>query len=199
LPMPTVERADEAELVVLSEMIPLVEEVPPVLLENCHGPIHTLGIDPDRNFRRLKFGKVSRHSAQIVIRESLHHLIHRLDHSQLLPKHDELDGEVEGRLTPEGGDLGDYRLPARAVAGETCGKTRFDCISVNGPHRQQDERRSDYGTPYVTQLAYSITSVENLRGFLLIIQRNAIYTNSVPPFCLPRDGDDVGSATSDDS
>src|SRR5262245_13414405 len=181
--------AGKAGHVLLTGIIPLVAEVATVLFDERPGPLHALGIDRASNFRRRQFRKVSRHAAQIVIRESLHHLIHRLDHSQLLPKHDELDGEVEGGLTPEGGDLGDYRLPARAVAGEACGKTRFNCISVGGQHRQQDERRSDYSTPYVTQLAYSITSVESLRGFLLIIQRNAIYTNSAPSYVPPRRGD----------
>jgi hypothetical protein len=182
--------AGKAGHVLLTGIIPLVAEVATVLFDEGPGPLHALGIDRASNFRRRQFCEVSRDVAQIVIRESLHHLVHRLDHSQLLPKHDELNGKVEGRLTPEGGDLGNYRLPTRAVAGEACRKTRFNRISVGGRHRQQDERRSDYGTSYVTQLAYSTSSVESLRAFLLI--NETPFTPTVPPLRLPATGDGEG-------
>src|SRR5262245_54801334 len=154
--------AGQAGNILFTGIVRVMAEVEAVLLDERPRPFHAGGIGGTvGRLGRRQLRKLRRHIAQIVVSESLHHLIHRFDDPQLLSKHDELDGQVEGRLTSEGGHLGNYRLSVRAVAGETWSKTRFNCISVGGQHRQQDERRSDYVTPYVKQFTCSTISAEN--------------------------------------
>src|SRR4029450_12987025 len=99
-------------------IVPVMAEVTAVLLDERPGPFHAGGIcgTGDRLWR-WQLRNVSRHVAQIVVPESLHHVV--LDNPQFFPEHDQLDREVEGRLPPEGGHLGNCRLSARAVTGET--------------------------------------------------------------------------------
>ena len=111
-------------------------EVAAVLLGERPGPFHARGIDgTGRRLRRRQLRKVRRHAAQIVVVESLHHLVHRFDDAQLFPEHEQLDGQVEGRLTAERGHLGNCRLSVRAVAGEAWSEPRFKRIGVGGQRR----------------------------------------------------------------
>ena len=68
----------------------------------------------------------TRNVAQIVIRESLHRLVHRFDDAQFVAEHEQLNGEVENRLPAEGWYLGNDCLAGGAVAGETGGELLFE-------------------------------------------------------------------------
>ena len=105
--------------ILFTRVIPVMAEVTAVLLDERPGPFHAGGIDgTGRRLGRRQLGKVSRHVAQIVVLESLHYLVHRFNDAQLFPEHEQLDREVEGRLTAERGHLGNCRLSVRTVAGE---------------------------------------------------------------------------------
>ena len=62
------------------------------------------------------------------------------DDAQFFPEHQQLDGEVESRLTAERGHLGVCRLPFGAVAGEAWSEPRFERIGMGTRRRQQNER-----------------------------------------------------------
>lgn len=63
-------------------------EVTSVLLDERLGPFHAGGISGAAGrLRRRQLGNEIRHVAQIVVPQSLHHLVHRFDDAQLFPEH----------------------------------------------------------------------------------------------------------------
>lgn len=140
--------AGEAGNILFTGIIPVMAEVTSVLLDECPGPFHAGGISGVAGGpRRRQLRKVGRHIAQIVVPESSHHLVHRFDDAQPFPKHEQLDGEVESRLTAERGHFGNCRLPFLAVAGEAWGEPRLKRIRAGWQRRQQNERSAYDATP----------------------------------------------------
>ena len=133
--------AGKAGNILFTGIVPVVAEVAAVLLDERPGLFHAGGVDGTAGrLGRRQLRKVRRHIAQIVVPEPLHHLVHRFDDAQFFPEHQQLDGEVESRLTAERGHLGVCRLPFGAVAGEAWSEPRFERIGMGTRRRQQNER-----------------------------------------------------------
>lgn len=76
--------ACEARDILLAGIISLMAEVAAVLLDKRAGAGHSRLVDRAvGGFGRRELGEMRRHVAQIVVCESLHHLIHELDDPEL--------------------------------------------------------------------------------------------------------------------
>ena len=101
-----------------TRIIPIVAEVAAVLLDEGLGPFHAGGIGGIAGrWRRWQLRNGVRQAAQIVVAEPLRHPVHDFDDAHSFPEHEQLDEEVESRLSAERGHVGDNRLPFLAVAG----------------------------------------------------------------------------------
>src|SRR5262249_51585273 len=89
--------------------------------------------------RRRELSNELYHLLQIALAKARHQLVHQLDDRQPVPKHEQLNSQVERRLPSQGGHFWCGRLPLLAVTGEAGCEPGFERVRTGRKRGQRDE------------------------------------------------------------